>query len=143
MILVDKEINKFVKKINLIKPFNEEQLTPNGYDVSVNKDTSLFPKQPYIVVSRETIKLPDNIVAQPWLKQKYARQGIHASLSMIDAGFEGTLALSLYNSSQVVVSLKKGDAVAQVVFHQLHRPVGKKYLERSGNYQYQKEQLIK
>jgi len=143
MILTDKEIRELVKEKKLIEPFEEEQLTPNGYDVSINRDCYSFPKQSFVAVTVETITLPNNIVAQIWLKTKYARQGVQATFGMIDAGFKGTLALSLYNTSQLLIPIKKGDTIAQVVFIKLDNPVEKVYSERSGNYQNQGEELIK
>ena len=143
MILTDKDINILVNKIKMIEPFKEEQLTPNGYDVSSNKHIYVLPRQCWVVVTDEKLKIPDNVVAQIWLKTRYARQGIQATFGMIDAGFEGTLALSLYNASQELVHIPKGGTVAQVIFIKLDKPVEKEYSERSGNYQHQKEKLIK
>jgi dCTP deaminase len=138
MILTDKEI----RELKLIEPFNEEQLTPNGYDVSCNEDVVMFPRRPSVLVTNETIKLPNNIVAQIWLKTKWARQGIQATFGMIDAGFNGTLALSLYNGSDIFIVASKNSTIAQIVFFKLDRNVEKEYAERSGNYQHQKEKLI-
>jgi len=143
MILTDKEIRKLVKEKKLIEPFKEEQLTPNGYDVSSNKHVYMLPKQCCVVVTDEKLKIPDNVVAQIWLKTKYARQGIQATFGMIDAGFHGTLALSLYNASQELVHIPKGGTVVQIVFIKLGETVEKEYSERSGNYQHQKEKLMK
>lgn len=142
MILIDKEIRKLAKEKQLIEPFEEEQLTPNGYDVSVSQYTYLLPKQMCVVVTSEKLKIPDNMVAQIWLKTKYARKGIQATFGMIDAGFEGTLALSLYNASQELTFIPKGGTIAQVVFIKLHDNVEKEYSERSGNYQNQGDTLI-
>ena len=143
MILTDKEIRKLVKEKKLIEPFEEEHLTPNGYDVSSNKHIYILPRQCCVVVTDETLKIPNNVVAQIWLKTRYARQGIQATFGMIDAGFEGTLALSLYNASQELVHIPKSGTVAQVVFIRLDKSVEKVYVERSGNYQNQGEELIK
>jgi len=139
MIMTDSEI---YKRKEMITPFNEKQLTPNGYDVSVNKDTKLYPGEFLAVVTEETLKIPKDVVAQIWLKTKYARLGIQATFGMIDSGFEGTLALSLYNSNSYIVNIKEGNTIAQVVFIKLDREVEKSYEERSGNYQHQKEELI-
>ena len=140
MILTDKEI---LSSKPLIKPFKIEQLTPNGYDVSSNKYILIPSHGNRVIVSNETIKLPNNMSAQVWIKQKFARQGIILSGSMIDAGFNGTLALSLFNSGVGTVVIKKDETVAQVVFIKLDREVEKAYKDRSGHYQNQKEDLIK
>ena len=140
MILIDEDILEIK---DLITPFNEKQLTPNGYDVSCNAETMIHPDWAGVLVTAETIKLPDDIVAQIWLKTKWARKGIQATFGMIDAGFDGTLALSLYNGSHITITIPKGSTIAQIVFIKLDKKVKKKYSERSGNYQHQKEKLIK
>jgi len=139
MIMIDKEI----RESDMIEPFNEEQLTPNGYDVSSNKHTYILPKECKVIVTNEALKIPNNVVAQIWLKTKWARKGVQATFGMIDAGFHGTLALSLYNGSEELISISKGKTVAQVVFFKLDRPVEKEYVERSGNYQHQGEFLLR
>ena len=139
MILVDEDI----KVMELIEPLNEKQLTPNGYDVSCNETVNINPKDNAVLVTNETIKLPNDVVAQIWLKTKWARRGMQATFGMIDAGFDGTLALSLYNGSPITNVIDKGSTIAQVVFIKLDKSVRKTYEERSGNYQHQKEKLIK
>ena len=138
MILTDKEI----MSKNLIEPFSEKQLTPNGYDVACNDNIKIHPGKCKVIVSEETVSMPNNIVGEPWLKQKYARQGIIASCSMIDAGFNGTLALVLHNGGHKTIEIKKGAPVVQIVFIKLKSSVIKDYTKRSGNYQNQKETLI-
>ena len=61
-----------------------------------------------------------------------------SSFGKVDAGFEGTLTLSAFNSSDVDVVIPIGDRFAQIVFEWLDAPSEKVYAERSGNYQGQR-----
>jgi len=147
MILNDKEI----REKGIIEPFNEKQLTPNGYDVSVedlvfmdtvidslrgDKDCyDVAPMTRFIISTVEKIKLPDNIVGIIKIKSKWARKGLIISDGAIDAGFEGKLNLCMWNLSNDFVQIEKKVPIVQVLFFKTN-PVEKLYAERSGNYQH-------
>lgn len=152
MRLSDGGILKAMKKGRLnIEPFNEKNLTPNGYDVSIqevevkgnkikpnNDEMLLIPsKTDFIVLTREKITTGNDVSGNLWLKTKYARKGIILSAGVDDAGFAGQLNLCCYNSSDSIVELKDGCTFVQLVFDVLDKPARKLYAERSGNYQNQ------
>jgi dCTP deaminase len=60
------------------------------------------------------------------------------SFGKIDSGFNGTLTLLGFNSSNEEVELKIGETFAQMVFEMMTGPAASLYSERSGNYQNQK-----
>jgi dCTP deaminase len=150
MILSDKEINNLISKMELIHPFNEKQLTPNGYDVSVENIESitnnkiidrendyLIPKKTvFIVLTVEKINLPANVVGRLSIKTKYARKGLILSPGVVDAGFCGKLNLCMYNANELPVEIEKGKPIVQLVFEKMKKS-RKTYEERSGNYQNQ------
>lgn len=150
MIMVDWQI----KNAKLLSPCNEDNLTPNGYDVSIDDiNVSLDsiseegcwgipPKEKFVILTNETIKLPNNIVGNIWIKTKWARKGIITSAGVIDLGFKGKLNLCCYNSSRDIIILKKDDKFAQVVFSIVNAIPSKTYEERSGNYQGQ-DKIVK
>jgi dCTP deaminase len=141
-------VNAIVNKSLGIEPFKEENLTPNGYDLTISQvvvpdkgiDVSegkveVPPKTWFAVSTEEFVKLGLKYSAQLWIRTSYARKGVISSFGMIDAGFKGTLTLSAFNGSEKPVSLGIGKTFAQMVFIPLTNPPQALYHERSGNYQ--------
>ena len=133
-----------------IEPFNKENLTPNGYDLTIdeveipneNKTSKgklvIPPGKRFAVSTKERIECGQNVCAQLWLRTSWARKGIICSFGKIDSGFNGTLTLLGLNSSTENVELKIGETFAQMVFEMMSGPAASLYSERSGNYQNQK-----
>jgi len=157
MILSDGEIIEAIKNRQInISPFDEECLTPNGYDLYIDgievddvmvswTDNSYFvkPLSSFRVVSLETVMCDSIHVGILHLKTRYSRRGIQATFGKIDAGFKGTLAFGLFNGNNKDFELIKGDKIVQIHFEKLGRPAQKLYAQRSGNYQNQKEKVMK
>jgi len=143
MILSDRDIKKEITKGNiLIKPFNEINLTPNGYDLTVGEiyldgeiknEAEIENHEWFAISTLEYIKLK-NLSAQLWIRSSYARKGIIASFGKVDAGFEGNLTLSAFTAKEKVY-LKRGDRFCQIVFERLTSEPLKPY---EGKYKGQK-----
>lgn len=129
-----------------ISDFSEKGLTPNGYDlriaeISVNgtieKDgiVAIPPKTMFYVSTTERIRMPDDVCASLWLRTTWIRKGIVGAFGKIDAGFEGTLTLGAYNTSDGTIELPTGERFCQIVFETLLHPPSRSYAKRSGNYQ--------
>ena len=65
---------------------------------------------------------------------------VHATAGWIDPGFSGQIVLELKNLSDKPITLRQGQPVAQLVFHQLTRPAQRPYghPELGSHYQNQK-----
>ncbi|MCJ2511846.1 MAG: dCTP deaminase, partial [Candidatus Thermoplasmatota archaeon] len=63
----------------------------------------------------------EDIAGQLWIRTSWARKGVMASFGKIDAGFEGNLTLSAFNSTREVIDVPIGETFAQVVFEKLER----------------------
>lgn len=147
MILSDQKIKDLMEKgVLRIDEFDDNNLTPNGYDLTIDEivvkerrpqkeGETVIPANTWFAVStREYVKLPPDIAAELWIRTTWARQGVISSFGMIDAGFEGTLTLSAYNSYKEL-EIPIGDSFAQMCFHLLSENSDKAYSERYGNYQ--------
>ncbi len=148
--LSDRDILDAMKKGKIsIEGFREENLTPNGYDLTVGEikvpDFDVYVKEGsfdipslthFLVGSQEYIKLSEGYVAQLWLKSRWARRGVLASFGLVDAGFEGILTMGAFATKDI--KLKVGDKFAQICFIKLNSPAEKPYALRSGHYQKQK-----
>ena len=132
-----------------IEPFNPNNLTPNGYDLTIseiatpnitviNEGAVSIPSNTRFAVSTlERIVCAPDITAQLWLRTSWARKGIMATFGKVDAGFDGTLTLASFNSDSDEVSISIGETYAQIVFEMLSEKAEQAYSERSGNYQNQ------
>lgn len=152
MILSDRDIIEYyVKKIISIEPFNSKNLTPNGYDLTIEEilipkvekhikfgDVEIPPKTRFLVSTLEYIKIGEEIAGELWIRTTFGRKGIIPSFGMIDCGFEGNLTLPAFNSSEKSVNISIGDRFAQIVFLKLSSLPKSLYEERSGNYMRQK-----
>ena len=150
-VLSDKSIIKLLAhgQIN-IEPFKKANLTPNGYDLTVNEieiphkekiskgNLSIPPNQRFAISTKEIISCGQNHCAQLWLRTSWARKGLICSFGKIDSGFKGNLTLLGLNSSEDEVNIEIGNTFAQIVFEKLSTPAKELYSDRSGNYQNQR-----
>lgn len=150
MILSDNQIEDLLEEGTLvIENYNPENLTPNGYDLTID-EISVKGEKPveegyvpipsdtwFAVSTKEYVKFPPDIAGELWIRTTWARKGVLSSFGMIDAGFEGNLTLIGYNTYQEI-EIPIGETFAQMVFHLLSERSEKQYAERSGNYQSQK-----
>ncbi len=150
MIISDDQIKQLMERNELkIKDFDEDNLTPNGYDLTIaevmieerspQRDrVCVIPEDTWFAVSTEEyVEFPSYIAGELWIRTTWARKGVISSFGLVDAGFEGNLTLSAYNSYREI-ELPIGESFAQLVFNFLSDESEKEYLERSGNYQGQK-----
>ncbi len=147
MILSDKDILENMEDGRLeIKGFDPENLTPNGYDLTI-AEISVRGEEPvsegvvtvpggswFVVSTEEYVDFPPEVAGELWIRTTWARKGVLSSFGMIDAGFEGNLTLSAYNTHQEV-EVPIGETFAQMVFHLMSGGSEKQYDEHSGNYQ--------
>ena len=150
-ILSDKSIVKLIASREIIiEPFEEVNLTPNGYDLTVSEieipngekrfkgKLRIPPNHRFAISTKEIVSCGQNHCAQLWLRTSWARKGIICSFGKIDSGFKGNLTLLGLNSSEDEVNIEIGNTFAQIVFEKLSTPADELYSDRSGNYQNQK-----
>ena len=150
-ILSDLDIKKSLDKKDLsIEPFEDKNLTPNGYDLSIdeifikktnehirNGIAKIPPLTWFAISTKEYIKMGAQITSQLWIRSSYARKGIMASFGKVDAGFHGTLTLSCFNSNDEPLQIPIGDRFCQIVFENLASMPSELYDKKSGTYQNQ------
>ncbi len=151
-ILSDVDIKRCIQKKELgIEPFLEKNLTPNGYDLSIDevfirktdehikKGVAKIPAQTWFAIStKEFVKMGSKITSQLWIRSSYARKGVMASFGKVDAGFHGTLTISCFNSNDELLEIPIGDRFCQIVFENMQSAPSELYDKKSGNYQNQK-----
>jgi dCTP deaminase len=156
-VLSDVDIKQFMKDEKLdMEPFNEQNLTPNGYDLSIEEifikksnqhikeGIAIIPAHTWFAIStKEFVKMGSMITSQLWIRSSYARKGVMASFGKVDAGFHGTLTISCFNANDDSLEIPIGDRFCQIVFEKLETPPSELYDKKSGNYQNQRGITIK
>ena len=133
MALSDSEIRDALNEKSLvIDPFDEMGLNPAGYDLRLSADTVLTPSRYQLVATMERIELGSDFVGMLHIRSSLAREGILASLALVDPGFKGQLTISLFNSSGKAVQLWAGERFLQLTLLRLGRRAATKY---NGRYQ--------
>ena len=134
-----------------IEPYAEKNLTPNGYDLSiaevlvrpgtakVTEGTVRVPAgAPFLVSTKEFVRMPGDVAGQLWIRSSYARRGVLAAFGKVEAGFEGTLTIGAFNAGPELLEIPIGDRFCQLAFEKMHSLPEKLYKDRSGNYQGQR-----
>jgi len=151
-ILSDVDIKKYIENNELgIEPFDEKNLTPNGYDLSIDEvyikkteehikeGVAVIPPFTWFAIStKEFVKMGAGVTSQLWIRSSYARKGVLASFGKVDAGFHGTLTISCFNSNDEPVEIPIGDRFCQIVFEEMASIPSELYDKKSGNYQNQR-----
>lgn len=76
----------------------------------------LGPKAFILAHTKETIKMPQNLIAQICDKSTLARCGIDVKNTVIEPGFIGQITLEITNNNNVPVKLYVGRGIAQILF---------------------------
>ncbi len=110
-------------------------VNPWDYYVIEKGDSFIIhPGEKVLLTTIEYIKLPDDIMAFVNLRSTYARLGIMAPPTIVDAGFEGNITIEITGGA-FPVKLYKGDRFLHLIFAKLTSPVEKPY---AGEYQGQR-----
>lgn len=151
MIKPDHWIEVFAKDGG-ITPFEESQVNPASYDVTLGTHwicptrepeefeadrITLFPGEVALATTREYIKMPRDVVADLKLKSTLGRLWLNHSMSgWIDCNFQGQVTLELQNLGPHPRELTSGMRIAQLVFIAMESAPRVAYGEKGkGNYQ--------
>jgi len=92
-----------------------------GYDLYSIEDV-IIPKFSFKEIKTGVhLAMPRGIFAQINTRSSFARKGLFVHHGVIDSGFTGELTVHVYNLGYQV-EIKKGDRIAQILFHKAERP---------------------
>ena len=132
MSLSDSEIVAAIKTKQIsIRP-RIAKLNPAGVDLRIERGLELNPHQQSLAATIERVELSENFLGVLHIRSSLAREGVFASLALVDPGFRGQLTVSLYNAGDSGVNLAKGERFIQLSIIRLGKPAINKY---SGRYQ--------
>lgn len=117
------------------KRFNEANLEPAELHTDEDGSYFILPAHTYgLGVAVERITMPPTVTGICIGKSTYARMGVIANLTPIEAGWKGHLTLEFSNSSGADCRLYANEGICQVLFFE-GEPCDTTYHDRSGKYQ--------
>ena len=122
MALSDAEITASIKTGQVQVRPRVVKLNPAGVDLRIDRDLTMKPGQQTLVASIERVELSEKFLGILHLRSSLAREGVIASLALVDPGFRGQLTVSLYNAGDRQVRLRKGERFIQLSLLRLGRP---------------------
>ena len=126
--LSDNEILAQLKRGEIeIAPFEAACLCPAGYDLRSSSEVTVRPKRYELMATLERVELNLEVVGTLHIRSSLAREGMTGSFAIVDPGFRGQLTLNLHNAGEKGITIRKGEPIVQLVFHQLGSTTRKGY----------------
>jgi len=120
MILSGRDLQLYIQTGRLkISPVRLEQFQQNGFDCileNVKRVNQIF----YLASTRETIEMPDDLMAFVGIRSTWARSGFSLPLTIVDAGFRGNLTLEINRFTDTLFPI--GERFVHLVFAKTSGP---------------------
>ena len=94
------------------------------------------PRQLTVVITKESLNIPDDIVGRILTKGRLFSVGILPVNTYADPGFQGKLGIVLYNATPNYLQIRSGEPIAKIEFSRLSERVACPY---TGQHGYQTE----
>jgi len=121
-IKIGSEWNEFV-----VDTHDKESIDKRFRTLPIIDSTIIPAKNNVLLYTEESFDLPDDIMGFCCLRSTIARQGFISPITIIDAGFEGTLTIEAFYGGNNPIKIYKGDRFLHVVFAKINSPVSKPY----------------
>jgi dCTP deaminase len=123
------------------KRFNPENLEKARLHCGEEGDYFILPGHSYgLGVAVEKLNMPSDVTAICMGKSTYARCGVIANITPVEAGWQGHLTLEFSNSSSADCRVYINEGVVQLLFLKGER-CATTYEDRAGKYQGQQEEI--
>src|SRR5947208_11587067 len=132
MALSDTEITSAIKTGQIKMRPRIAKRNPAGVELRIGRDLELNPGQQRLAATLERVELSENFLGILHIRSSLAREGIIASLALVDPGFQGQLTVSLHNAGDRPVRLTRGERFIQLSMLRLGTPATQTY---TGTYQ--------
>jgi len=121
-IRIDKEflIPKKPKKGVFLDPKNSQSFGWNKFETE--ERFILYPKTFVLAKSVEYIKMPQDVMAIALTKSTYARVGVFANITPLDAMWRGILTIEIANLGAHPVYIYPMEGIAQLLFFKIDKP---------------------
>lgn len=116
-----------------------EMGTPISYR-EIESDSIIIPPRSFLLATTlEYCRLPAHITGMVEGRSSIGRMGLFIqNAGLIDAGFEGTITLELYNANSLPIKLEAGRRICQFVLYLMDKAAAHPY---KGKYQGQKRTI--
>ena len=132
MAMSDNEIHLAIRDDSLGFRPTPEKINPGGIDLRADRKLLIKPRQQVLAATLERVELSKNILGILHLRSSFAREGIIASLALVDPGYSGQLTISLYNAGARRVIIQESERFVQLSLFKLGKPARRSY---KGQYQ--------
>lgn len=85
------------------------------------------PKTNILLATQERFKMPNNLIAFCAIRSTVARMGFVSPITIVDAGFSGTLTIEAFWGGKNTIKLYANDRFLHVIFAKTNTPVEKVY----------------
>lgn len=128
----DGEIKTAIRKRQLkITPL-PNKFNAAGIDLRSEKKIVLLSHRHKLAATLERVELSEHILGILHIRSSFAREGVIASLALVDPGFKGQLTISLYNAGERRVIIREAERFVQLSLFRLGKPSQRSYM---GQYQ--------
>lgn len=125
MILTGRDIQWYIETGKLvIDPVEPDQFQQNGVDLileDIEGRPTQFWRGFYLGGTRETLKMPDDLMGFVCLRSTWARSGLLVPPTVVDAGFEGNLTLEILSAVDTL-PVPYGQRFAHLILAKLSGP---------------------
>lgn len=118
----------------IIDPLNPFLYQVERYEIS--NPFTISPKEFILAETFEKVNIPRDVIAVCIGKSTYARCGLFLNTTPIEPGFQGTITLELYNSTDIPIKIYPMLGICQLVFFKGKTP-NIAYDQRNGKYMHQ------
>jgi dCTP deaminase len=137
-------------EFKVFSPVTGTEIDPKNFDASSLLDVPirkaedgseywLLPPHSYALgVTIERFQMPRNVTALAIGKSTYARCGLIANTTPLEANWCGRLVVELYNAANLPVRLYAEEGFIQILFFESDEDCETSYSDRGGKYQDQK-----
>src|SRR5437879_13337733 len=99
MAMSDKEIHTAVRGGQLEISPEPEKINPAGIDLRAVEKLTIKPGHQTLAATMERVGLPNNFLGILHLRSSFAREGVIASLALVDPGYQGQLTIKIGRAS--------------------------------------------
>jgi dCTP deaminase len=104
--------------------------------VDIDDDHCIIPPNHYALAeSMEYLEIPRDVTVICIGKSTYARSGIIANITPLEASWRGKITLEISNSTPLPVKLYSGEGVVQLLFFRAEQQCDVSYADKKGIYQ--------
>jgi dCTP deaminase len=114
-----------IPHIGTLSSFSVENRDLSAFIADISGHDYLFinPLESCLIYSAESISLPDNVVGRINARGQLFQRGLIVESTYIDPGFDASVHLMIFNSSERFVKIPFGVPVARLEFMKLAEPV--------------------